>query len=240
MNTRAPCGVESIHNPPTNDAFFVSVAELVFAAADGRSGRSRERGIDRWAGGGSDAAGATGTGAGATGAGAGETGSGPRTNGSARGSSDVVNHETRITHISAPKAEPEANDHSPRRSFEVEAAGTGSATASLARCPSCRRTAGRTLTRLCGAGRRVAGLIEAGSEENSSSGSGAHRPLRSWLTKGFVGSIGCSFTQLSRLWQSLFRLFRGRQSQVSRNHDDLSGQKSSRMSFFLSLGGYLR
>jgi len=99
MNTRAPCGVESIRNPPANDTLFASVAELAFAL--GGSEYSLERG---------EAV-----------AGAGETGSGAGTNGSARGCSDVVNHQTRITHTSAPKAEPDANVHSPRRSFEVEA-----------------------------------------------------------------------------------------------------------------------
>jgi hypothetical protein len=135
--------------------------------------------------------------AGETGAGAGETGSGGGTNCSARGS-DVVNHQTRITHTSAPKAEPVANVHSPRRSFEVEAGRAGSTSARVPRCPSSLPTAGRRLTRLFRPGTRVTGLIDAGrSEENSSSGSVAHRPLRSWLTAGFVGSIGWSGTQLS-------------------------------------------
>jgi hypothetical protein len=195
MNTRAPCGEESIRNSPRNDRFFASVAELAFAAVDGGSGCSLKRGIDRPASVGADAAGETGAGARVTTAGAGETGSGPRTNGSSRGCSEVVIHETRITHTSAPKAEPDAKDHSPRRFFEAEA---GSTRARVPRRASTRRTAGRTLTRLFGAGRRVAGgRIEVGSEENSSSGSGAHRPLRSWLTAGFVGSIGCSGNSVS-------------------------------------------
>ena len=187
MNTRAPCGAESIRNEPINDSFFAPVG------ADGAGSRcSTETRITGSAAvGDSDAAGETGAGAVETGAGAG-------TNCSARGGSDVVNHQTRITHTSAPKAEPDANVHSPRRSFEVEAARAGSTSARVPRYASRRPPEGRRLTRLFGPGERVAGPIDAGrSEQNSSSGSGAHRPLRSWLTAGFFGSIGWSGTELS-------------------------------------------
>src|SRR6185503_3008852 len=150
---------------------------------------------------------------GETGAAAGETG--PGTNCFARGCSDVVHHETRITHTSAPKAEPAAKSPSLRRSFEVEAERGVSTRARVPRCPSSRRTAGRRLTRFLCPGKGVAVLIGAGrSEENSSSGSGAQRPLRSWLTAGFVGLIGSSGTQLSRLSAIPIPGVSDRQSQV--------------------------
>jgi hypothetical protein len=210
MSTRAPCGDESIRNEPTNDPFFVFGVERVFSTT-AEPGCPLTTGIARSATSGiSDTTGDTGGAAGAW-----ETGSDVRTNCSGRGCSGVVSHETRITHTSAPKAEPDANDQSLRRSFTLCPGGTGSTRARFARRDSGRRTAGRRLARLLGVGRGVAGLIDAGrSEENSSSGSGAHRPLRSWLTDGFDGSIGWSDTQLSKS-QSPFRVLRADNRRLS-------------------------
>jgi hypothetical protein len=193
MNTRAPCGNESIRNEPTNDSFCLAVAAGVFSTsgrtvgsfATTRMARSATDDV-------SGAGGETGTGAGGI-----DTGSGRGVNGSARGCSDEVSQEIRITHNSAPKAEPDANDHRPRRFFATAAVST---IGGFARPGSARRPTGRRVTRLLGVGRGVAGLIDAGrSLENSSSGSGAHRPLRSWLTAGFVGSSGWSGTVLGKL-----------------------------------------
>jgi hypothetical protein len=168
MNTRAPCGIESIRNEPTNNSFCVSVAVGLFLTSGETTGSFTTTRIARSAiGEVSGAAGATGIGAGGI-----ATGSGRGVNGSARGCSDDVSHETetRITQTSAPKAEPDANDHRPLRFFD-----TGGAEGVV--------TTGRRLGRLLGVGSGVAGLIDAGrSLENSSSGSVAHSPLRSWFT----------------------------------------------------------
>jgi len=188
MNTRAPCGNESIRNEPTNDSFCLAVAAGVFSTsgrtvgsfATTRMARSATDDV-------SGAGGETGTGAGGI-----DTGSGRGVNGSARGCSDEVSQEIRITHNSAPKAEPDANDHRPRRFFATAAVST---IGGFARPGSARRPTGRRVTRLLGVGRGVAGLIDAGrSLENSSSGSGAHRPLRSWLTVRRDESVGFSGT----------------------------------------------
>ena len=179
MNTRAPCGAESIRNEPTNDSFCVVVAPgvFVFSTCGGTAGsftttRIARSAIDEVSG----AAGATGAGAGGI-----DTGSGRRVIGSARGCSDEDSHEIRMTHTIAPNAEPDANDHSPRRFLLMGAEeGVVCAIAGLLRPGSARRTIGRKLGRLLGVGRGVAGLIDAGrSLKNSSSGSVAQRPLRS-------------------------------------------------------------
>ena len=188
MNTRAPCGVESIHNEPTKDSFCAADAAGLFSTSGETVGSFTTTRIARSAiGGVSEAGGETGTGAGGI-----DTGSGRGVNGSARGCSDEVSQEIRITHNSAPKAEPDANDHRPRRFFATAAVST---IGGFARPGSARRPTGRRVTRLLGVGRGVAGLIDAGrSLENSSSGSGAHRPLRSWLTVRRDESVGFSGT----------------------------------------------
>ena len=189
MNTRAPCGVESIRNEPINDSFFVG---FVFSTTGGAgSGATRIAG---------SAASGISDETGGTGAGARETGAEPPVNASDCGSSDVVSHETAITHTSEPYADPDANDQRPRRSFGAEARGVGATGTSFARGASTRRAAGRGLTALIGSGAAGADLIgTTRSEQNSPSGSdfsGAHRPLRSWLTEGRDGSNGCSGTRL--------------------------------------------
>jgi len=191
MNTRAPWGVESIRNEPTNDSFCVVVALGVFATCGETAGSFTTTRIVRSAiGEVSGAAGAIGIGAGRI-----DTGSGRGVNGSARGCSGEDIHEIRITHTSAPNAEPDANDHRPLRFFDTGAEGVVCAIAGLSRPGSARPTTGRRLGRLLGVGSGVAGLIDAGrSLENSSSGSVAHSPLRSWFTVRREESIGFSDT----------------------------------------------
>src|SRR5690242_13757835 len=124
MNTRAPWGVESIRNVPTNDSFFVFLAADVFSPGGEPVGPFTTTRLARSAiGGVSGSAGGTGTGTGGDGIG---SGSGRGVNGSARGCPDEVSQEISTTHTSAPNAEPEANDHSPFRFFEARADGAGS------------------------------------------------------------------------------------------------------------------
>src|SRR5690349_12018659 len=156
MNTRAPWGVESIRNEPTNNSFFVFVAAADVVSTCGETvGSFTTTRIARSAiGDVSGAAGETGTGADGIG-----TGSGRGVNGSARGCSVEVSHETRTTHTSAPKAEPDANDHRLFRFFEARPDGGVSTTAAFARPFCARRATGLQVTRLLGVGRGVAGLI---------------------------------------------------------------------------------
>lgn len=225
-----------MYNEPTNDSFcVVAAAGLLTSGETGGSlmtTRIARSAID----GGSGAGGETGTGTDGTG-----TGSGRGVNGSARGCSNEVSHEIRITHTSAPKAEPDTNDNSRRRSFETCADEAVCTTLVFARPGSARRATGGRLTRVLGVGRGVAGPIGAArSEENWSSGSAAHRPLRSWLTLRRDESIGFSGTVTARQSAIPIPVLFGQQSPFSCNAAERSGQKSPRMSFFLLLGRYLR
>jgi hypothetical protein len=211
MNTRAPCGIESIRNEPTNNSFCVSVAVGLFLTSGETTGSFTTTRIARSAiGEVSGAAGATGIGAGGI-----ATGSGRGVNGSARGCSDDVSHETetRITQTSS------ILRHGGRRGSRHHRTQTGALAGRGEWC--CRTYRRRAL---------IGKLIERVSRPQPAAVM-VHRARGiDWLFRHGTADTA----------QSPFPSFPDDNHRVSCNPAQHLGQKSPRMSFFLSLRRYLR